>query len=73
MLGELARRGWPIESAFYEYEAFPRGRVVYRLRDEKFIIYADRRLQCQTFIKAVIACFQILEAACIVRCDEHYQ
>jgi hypothetical protein len=43
----LARRNLPTAIVWHEYEHFPRGRVVYRIREQHFIVYADRSEVCR--------------------------
>src|SRR5215218_34577 len=40
----LTRRNLPTAIAWHEYEHFPRGRIVFRVPDQRFMIYADRTL-----------------------------
>lgn len=68
----LKRMGLPIEIASSEYEEHPRGRVVFDRRAEKFIIYADRRLQKATIISDIVELFAIGGHSHIVRSDSHY-
>ena len=56
---ELEKRGLPTAPAWYEYETVPRGRVVYRPKDRRFIVYADSRLQDPTFVALILAEFGI--------------
>ena len=41
---ELQRRGLTIALREHEYDAVPRGRIVYEVGAARFILYADRRL-----------------------------
>lgn len=64
------------ELADYEYEDFPRGRVVYWPKPvegtKHFVIYADRRLQNDGFISQVAADFGIPPGMYAIRSDPHY-
>lgn len=74
-LGEagLSRRGMPTAPARIEYEEFPRGRVVYRVPDSRFTIFADRKLFARAFIDRIIAAFDLPTAASDVQADAHYR
>jgi hypothetical protein len=41
----LAELGYPVRIVSTEYDAWPRGRIVYENGAKRFVIYADRRLQ----------------------------
>ena len=69
----LIDRGLPTSPAWHEYEDFPRGRVVYRPRDKRFVIYADRRLQTQKFIEQLVTALCIPDGSYVVRSDPHYR
>jgi len=69
----LAARNLPTAPAWYPYEAYPRGRVVYWPNEQKFIIYVDRRLQGATFIAKIIAEFGISVGRFEVKSDPHYR
>lgn len=69
----LAESGLPVELAFHEYEDFPRGRVVYWPEEQRFAIYADRKLQNKEFITRIAAEFHIGDNTYTVRSDSHYQ
>lgn len=64
--------GLPIEVASSEYEEHPRGRVVFDRRAERFIIYADQKLQVKAITDDVKALFAIVDRNCLVRSDSHY-
>lgn len=69
----LAGQGLPSAIAFCEYEDFPRGRVVYRTADERFVIYADRRLHGPDTIRRIAAAFGLTNSRVVVRTDAHYR
>ena len=55
-----------------EYETFPRGRIVYHIRDCRFTLYADRRLQQDHTIAVIAEKFSLPTGTFDVRSDEHY-
>ena len=69
----LAKRGLPSAPAWQSYEAVPRGRVVYWPKAERFVIYADVRLQGVAFIARIITEFGLPAARCEVKSDPHYR
>ena len=70
---DLARRGLPTLIAWHEYEHFPRGRVVFDAGRNRFIIYADRRLQVPAILHRILDAFGLDPAHCDVRADPHYR
>lgn len=74
-LGEtsLRTRGLPTTPAFYEYEEFPRGRVIYRVPEDRYIINADRKLFYRPFIERIITAFDLPADRYEVRPDSHYR
>lgn len=71
--GGLARRGLPGVIALSEYEAFPRGRIVYDTEAETFTIYADRKLQTAAFLGELVRAFGLGDRRRVVRSDAHYR
>ncbi|MEE7504047.1 hypothetical protein [Methylobacterium mesophilicum] len=69
----LRRRGLPPAIAGHEYEAFPRGRVVYMHGPALFTLYADRRLQRPDTIADLVRLFGITGEHHTVRSDAHYR
>jgi hypothetical protein len=71
----LARKGFPAQIAWTEYDDWPRGRVVYQKPTRHFVLYADRRLQKPAIIDAVKAGFGLnaAEVKVIARSDSHYR
>jgi hypothetical protein len=69
----LAAEGRPAVIASTEYDAWPRGRVVYEVPVRRFVIYADRRLQDAATMAALSAAFGLAGANVIVRSDLHYR
>lgn len=69
----LARRGLPPAIAGHEYEAFPRGRVVYMRGPALFTLYADRHLQGPEAIAELVRLFGLAGERHVVRSDAHYR
>ncbi|HLO77404.1 MAG TPA: hypothetical protein VK196_13190 [Magnetospirillum sp.] len=69
----LKARGLPTAPAWHEYEEFPRGRVVYWPGNQRFVIYADRRLHRHEFINQIAAEFDLPEGRYTVQADPHYR
>lgn len=56
-----------------EYENHPRGRVVFSVSDDKFWLYADRRLSTKAFTSQIAKAFDIEDGMFTVRLDSHYR
>ena len=56
-----------------EYEDFPRGRIVYQIKTDRFILYADRRLQQKHTIANIADKFGLAPGTFVVRSDAHYR
>ena len=69
---ELGRRGIPPAMREHEYDAVPRGRIVYRTDDQHFILYADRKLQAPVPTWRIIRLFSLPEGQVRVCSDAHY-
>ena len=69
----LRRRGLPPSIAGHEYEAFPRGRVVYMRGQALFTLYADRRLQSADTVAELVQLFGLAGQRHAVRSDAHYR
>ncbi|POR41346.1 hypothetical protein CRT23_19450 [Methylobacterium sp. V23] len=69
----LRRRGLPPAIAGHEYEAFPRGRVVYMRTPALFTLYADRRLQRLETVSELVRLFGLTRQDHAVRSDAHYR
>lgn len=59
--------------ADHEYEFFPRGRIVYNTATNRFILYADRRLQQEATITRIASEFGLVAGTFTLRSDEHYR
>jgi hypothetical protein len=70
---KLTLRGLPKSILSTEYDDWPRGRVVYEIASEIFVVYADRRLQKPGIIAALKAEFGIATATVRIRSDLHYR
>lgn len=68
----LRRRGLPPVIATHEYEAFPRGRVVYMRGLALFTLYADQCLQRPDTIADLVRLFGLTGQHHTVRSDAHY-
>lgn len=69
----LRRAGLPPAIAGHEYEAFPRGRVVYMRGPALFTLYADHRLQSADTITVLVRLFGLVGQRRAVRSDAHYR
>lgn len=69
----LKARGLPTAPALHEYEEFPRGRIVYWPEDQRFVIYADKRLHHRQLVSQIVAEFGIPTGAYSVQGDPHYR
>jgi hypothetical protein len=57
----------------HEYEEWPRGRVVFDRKADRFFLYADRRIQNADLLPALRALFCLPAHRVIVRADAHYR
>jgi hypothetical protein len=57
----------------YEYEAWPRGRIVFDQERHLFILYADRKLMARKIIARIEAEFHLPADSTEVKGDIHYQ
>lgn len=69
----LRGTGFPDHIRSTEYDEWPRGRIVYEKVAERFVLYADRRLQTPSIIAALKMVFGLQEANVIVMSDPHYR
>jgi hypothetical protein len=73
------RRGRPVRPAvcatvwLYEYEDWPRGRVVFDRSRDLFILYADRKLLTPATIARIETHFHLPAERTEVQSDWHYQ
>ncbi len=59
--------------AIHEYEAWPRGRIVFHRFTDRFILYVDRQLLAKRRLAQITAHFHLPPARTIVRTDAHYR
>ena len=57
----------------YEYEDWPRGRIVYDTSRERFTLYADRKLMTPKTITHIRSYFSLPPDRTVVESDFHYQ
>jgi len=57
----------------YEYEDWPRGRIVFDRSRDLFILYADRKLMTSAMIARIAAQFHLSAERIKVQSDGHYQ
>jgi hypothetical protein len=69
----LASMGYPEHIVLTEYDEWPRGLIVYETPMQRFVIYADRRLQAPDTIDAIKVAFGLGDAEVIVKSDLHYR
>jgi hypothetical protein len=70
---ELKALGIPVAVKTGPYERWPRGRVIYEIPLERFVIYADRRLHERQTIVGVRFAFGLANHRVWVRTDDHYR
>ncbi len=56
----------------HEYEEWPRGRIVFDRKADRFFLYADRRIQKAGLAPALISLFHIPPARVTMLSDPHY-
>ena len=69
----LKRSGIPEAPAWFEYEEFPRGRVVYNRTTDRFVVYVDAKLRKASFIKLIEIVFGLGAGTYDIAGDEHYR
>jgi hypothetical protein len=57
----------------HEYEEWPRGRVVFDRKADRFFLYADYRIQRAGILPELMASFCLPADRVIVRADPHYR
>jgi hypothetical protein len=57
----------------YEYEDWPRGRIVFDRSRDLYILYADRKLLTLAMIARIATHFHLLVERAEVQSDVHYQ
>jgi hypothetical protein len=69
----LRAAGLPTAPVWSEYEEWPRGRVIYDLNAQRFIIRADRQLHRPAFMRLIVDRFGIVADDATILPDDHYQ
>lgn len=70
-LWKVVCRAYPLFRRF-EYDDFPRGRVVFNKKDRQFIIYLDKKLNNKTHIDKICKEFGLGTNYVVNDTDEHY-
>jgi hypothetical protein len=70
---QLIKAGLPLAVSYKEYEEPPRGRVVFRQPDQRFIIYADARMHEPIAKTAIVKAFALGNCRYEFARDEHYR
>ncbi len=68
--GDPARRAL---ARSYEYEDWPRGRIVFDRARDVFVLYTDRKLLTPEMIARIHAQFHLPEERTKIQSDGHYQ
>jgi hypothetical protein len=75
---ELGHSEWFEETLFAKYPQFeqyieiPRGRVVYEIKKNKFIVYLDKKLNNEQIQKKIMKSFGLTAQNTLFRRDAHY-
>jgi hypothetical protein len=72
-LSRLRSFGFPYDIITSEYDDWPRGRIVHEVPANRFVLYADRRLQKPEIIAAITEAFRLEAQKVVVRSDAHYR
>lgn len=70
---ELKACGIPVLIKTRPYDHWPRGRVVYKIPQERFAIYADPRLHGAQTVRMIKTGFGLRGQRVSVRSDDHYR
>ena len=57
----------------YEYEDWPRGRIVFDRARDRFMLYADRKLIAAEIIGRICDRFRLPEDRTLIETDSHYR
>ncbi|WP_120010205.1 hypothetical protein [Teichococcus vastitatis] len=68
----LRRMKLPMVPIWSEYEEWPRGRVIYHVPTERFVVYADSQLQKAPWPEMIAQRFGLQSGAFDLRGDAHY-
>lgn len=70
--GQMQRAG--LVSPDIEYEVYPRGRVIFNVKTDKFLLLADRCiLKKRNLVKKIISELQLPAARTVCDTDPHYR
>ena len=69
----LRARGIPDDIILTEYDEWPRGRIVYEIGPQRFIIYADRRILTTPALDHLVLAFHLSECRVLTSPDPHYR
>lgn len=58
--------------AYFEYQEVPRGRVLFQLRTQRFLVYLDKKLMNKVTKKAIADYFGFLPSQADWKSDAHY-
>jgi hypothetical protein len=69
----LRRLGYPDGIITSEYDDWPRGRIVHQVPANRFVLYADQRLQRPEIIAPLTEAFGLQTQTVVIRSDAHYR
>ncbi len=69
----LRSLGYPEQIVSSEYDEWPRGRIVHEVPSNRFVLYADRRIQEPETIAALTKAFHLQGHSVVVMSDAHYR
>lgn len=69
----LRSLGYPEQIVSSEYDEWPRGRIVHEVPSNRFVLYADRRIQQPETIAALTKAFHLQGHSVVVMSDTHYR
>jgi len=69
----LRSLGYPEQIVSSEYDEWPRGRIVHEVPSNRFVLYADRRIQQPETIAALTKAFHLQGHSVVVMSDAHYR
>ena len=72
-VSRLRSLGYPDSIITSEYDEWPRGRIVHEVPANRFVLYADRRLQKPDIIAALTEAFRLEAQKVVIRSDAHYR
>lgn len=72
-ISHLRSLGYPEQIVSSEYDEWPRGRIVHEVPSNRFVLYADRRIQQPETIAALTKAFHLQGHSVVVMSDAHYR